>query len=78
MRVEELVRRSSEQRAALLAEAAPIVRRARSVDRVVSYVWRYPVLTSVVVGAIALAGPRRVLDFGARALTLYTLLKDRS
>jgi len=76
--VEQLVRRSTEQRATLLAEAAPLVRRARSVDRVVSYVWRYPVLTSVVVGAIALAGPRRVLDFGARALTLYTLLKDRS
>ena len=54
------------------------MRRARSVDRVVSYVWRYPVLTSVVVGAIALAGPRRVLDFGARALTLYTLLRGRS
>ena len=78
MNVEQLVRRSTEQRATLLAEAAPLVRRARSVDRVVSYVWRYPVLTSVVVGAIALAGPRRVLDFGARALTLYTLLKDRS
>ena len=78
MKVAELVRRSSEQRATLLAEAAPIVRRARSVDRVVSYVWRYPVLTSVVVGAIALAGPRRVLDLGARALTLYALLKDRA
>lgn len=78
MNVEQLVRRSTEQRATLLAEAAPLVRRARSVDRVVSYVWRYPVLASVVVGAIALAGPRRVLDFGARALTLYTLLKDRS
>jgi YqjK-like protein len=76
--VEQLVRRSTEQRATLLAEAAPLVRRARSVDRVVSYVWRYPVLTSVVVGAIALAGPRRVLDFGARALTLYTLLRGRS
>jgi hypothetical protein len=75
---EELVRRSAEQRAALLAAAEPIVHRARSVDRVVSYVWRYPVLTSVVVGAIALAGPRRVLDFGARALTLYALLKDRA
>lgn len=78
MNVEQLVRRSTEQRATLLAEAAPMVRRARSVDRVVSYVSRYPVLTSVVVGAIALAGPRRVLDFGARALTLYTLLKGRS
>ena len=78
MKVAELVRRSSEQRATLLAEAAPIVHRARSVDRVVSYVWRYPVLTSVVVGAIALAGPRRVLDLGARALTLYALLKDRA
>ena len=75
MKVQELVRRSSEQRAALLAAAAPIVDKARSVDRVVSYIRRYPVLTSVVVGAIALAGPRRILGLGARALTLYSLLK---
>jgi hypothetical protein len=78
VKAEELVRRSAEQRAALLAAAEPIVHRARSVDRAVSYVWRYPVLTSVVIGAIALAGPRRVLDFGARALTLYALLRDRA
>lgn len=75
MKVAELVRRSTEQRAALLAEAAPIVDKARSLDRVVSYVRRYPVLTSIVVGTIALAGPRKILDLGTRALTLYALFK---
>lgn len=78
MKVEELVRRSAEQRAALIASAQPITRKVATVDRVASYVRRYPVIASVVVGAVALAGPRRILDLGTRALTLYALLKGRA
>jgi hypothetical protein len=75
MKTEELVRRSTEQRAALLASAEPIVRKAVVVDRVVTQVRRYPVLSSVVLGAVALLGPRKILDLGTRALTLYALFK---
>jgi hypothetical protein len=75
MNVHELVQRSSAQRAALIAAAEPILHKAAAVDRVVAYVRRYPVFTSVVVGAVALAGPRRLLDLGTRAVTLYALLR---
>ena len=75
MKTEELVRRSAEQRAALLASAEPILRKAAVVDRVVTQVRRYPVLSSVVLGAVALLGPRKILDLGTRALTLYALFK---
>jgi hypothetical protein len=75
MNVEQLVRRSAEQRAALIAAAQPIVHKAVVVDRVVAEVRRYPVLSSLVVGAIALLGPRKILDWGTRALTLYALFR---
>jgi hypothetical protein len=75
MKVEELVRRSAEQRAALIASADPIVRKAMVVDRVVTQVRRYPVVSSLVVGAVALLGPRKILDLGTRALTLYALFR---
>ena len=60
---------------ALIAAAQPIVHKAAVLDRVVAEVRRYPVLSSLVVGAIALLGPRRILDWGTRAITLYALLK---
>jgi hypothetical protein len=75
VRVAELVRQSTEQRAALVAAAEPIVRKVAHADRVAGYVWRYPVITSVLIGTIALAGPRKILDLGTRALTLYALFK---
>jgi hypothetical protein len=71
----ELVERSAAQRAVLLAAASPIVAKAAAVDRVVSYVRRYPVLSSFAVGAVALAGPRKIFDLGARAVTLYMLFR---
>jgi hypothetical protein len=77
VKVRELVERSTAQRAALLADAEPIVRKAAEVDRVLTYVRRYPVFTSVAVGAVALLGPRRIWDIGARAITLYMLLSAR-
>ncbi len=36
---------------------------------------RYPVVTALAVGAVALIGPRRIFDLGTRALTLYMLLR---
>ena len=74
-RRQELVERSTAQRAALLGAAEPLVRKAVAVDRVVSYVRRYPLVASIVVGAVALAGPRRLFHLGARAITLYMLFR---
>lgn len=75
MKVRELVELSTAQRAALIAAAAPMARKAAAADRVVAYVRRYPLFTSVLVGAVALAGPRRIFDMGSRALALYALLR---
>jgi hypothetical protein len=71
----ELVERSAAQRAALLAAAEPIARKAAAADRVLAYVRRYPAIASLAVGAIALIGPRKIFDFGARAITLYMLFR---
>jgi len=71
----ELVERSSAQRAALAAAAEPLVRKSAAVDRVIAQVRRYPVLSSVAVGALALLGPRRLFDLAARAAALYALLR---
>ena len=75
MNTRELVELSTAQRAALVATAEPLVRKAEAVDRVVGYVRRNPAVTAVAVGAVALLGPRKLLDLGARAVTLYTLLR---
>lgn len=71
----ELVERSSAQRAALLVSAEPLVRKTAALDRVVSYVRSNPVVSAVAVGAVALLGPRKIFELGARAVTLYTLLR---
>ena len=55
--------------------AEPLVRKAASVDRVVGYVRRNPVVAALAVGGVALLGPRRLWELGARAVTLYTLLR---
>jgi len=71
----ELVERSSVQRAALTLSAEPIARKAAALDRVIASVRRYPVVTALAVGAVALIGPRKLFDLGARAVTLYMLLR---
>jgi len=71
----ELVERSSVQRAALAIFAEPIARKAAALDRVIASVRRYPVVTALAVGAVALIGPRKLFDLGARAVTLYMLLR---
>ena len=75
MTVEQLVQRSSSQRAALVAAARPILERAVAVDRVVTHVRNHPVASSLAIGAVALLGPRKIFELGARAITLLTLLR---
>ena len=74
-RREELVARSSAQRAALAVSAEPLVRKAANVDRVVGFVRNNPIIAGLAVGGVALLGPRRLWELGARAVTLYTLLR---
>jgi hypothetical protein len=45
------------------------------VDRALAYVRAHPVLSSAVVGAVALLGPRKLLALGTRAVALYALIK---
>ena len=74
-RREELVLRSSSQRMALVVCAEPLVRKAASLDRVVSYVRRNPAIAAVAVGAVALIGPRKIFDLATRAITVYALFR---
>ena len=71
----ELVQRSAAQRAALIADAEPIVRKVAALDRIVARVRSYPVLTALAAGAFALVGPRRLYDLGMRAIALYSLFR---
>jgi hypothetical protein len=70
-----LVERSAAQRAALAVYAEPLLRKTAAVDRVVDYVRANPVLSSAVVGAVVLLGPRRLWDMALRAITIYTMLR---
>ena len=71
----ELVERSRSQRAALIAGMVPMAQRLSTVDRAVASVRRYPVVSAVIAGSVVLFGSRRLFDWAARGLTLYTLLK---
>ena len=73
---EELVARSTAQRAAIIAAAQPLLRAAAVPDRVLGYVRRYPLMTGVAAAAIALLGRRRLLFLGTRLLTVYTLFRQ--
>jgi len=74
-RRQELVERSMTQRAALVANARPLLGKAAAADRILSTLRRYPVVLTVIAGAVALIGPRKLFDYGTRAITLYMLLK---
>jgi hypothetical protein len=71
----ELVERSTALRAALVREATPIVQKAATADRVLTALRKYPLITAVAVGVVAVAGARNLLPWLTRALTLYALLK---
>jgi hypothetical protein len=71
----ELVERSAALRAALLEDAAPILHKAATADRIVTALRNHPVVGAVAVGAVALAGARSLLPWLTRALALFALLK---
>ena len=72
---EELVARSTAQRAAIIAAAQPLLQTATSADRVVSRLRQHPVAVAVAVGALVLLGSRRLFDLATRAMTLYALFR---
>ena len=74
-RREELVSRSSAQRAALAVCAQPLVRKALLLDRVVTYVSSHRTASALAVAAVALLVPRRVFGLASRALTIYALFR---
>jgi hypothetical protein len=71
----ELIERSATQRAALIAGVVPVADKLASVDRAVATVKRYPVVSGLIAGGVVLFGSRRLFDWAARGITLYTLLK---
>jgi hypothetical protein len=73
---EELVARSAAQRAAIIAAAEPLLRKAAVPDRLVGYVQRYPVAVGIAAAAVALLGGRRLLSVAAPLLTLYSLFRQ--
>ncbi len=74
-RREELVVRSAAQRAALVADAGPLISKAEAADRILAKLRRYPVVIGAVAAGVALLGSRRIFDLASRALTLYALLR---
>ena len=75
LRRRELVERSTAQRAALIADAQPLLGTAARLDSVVSSLRRYPVVIAVAAGAVAFFGSRKLFDLATRAITLYALFK---
>jgi hypothetical protein len=75
-RRQELIDRSSLQRAALVAEARPLLDKAGALDRVIASVRQHPVFSGLAAVGIVLLGARQVLALGSRALTLYALFRS--
>jgi len=71
----ELVARSAEQRAAIIAAAEPLVHKADTADRLLSYVRRYPVPLAALGVAAVLFGSRKIFDIASRVLTVYALFR---
>jgi len=74
-RREELVARSSAQRAALYTHAEPLLRKAAAADRILGKLRQYPVVTAVGVGAVLLLGTRRIFELATRVLTISALFR---
>lgn len=71
----ELVRRSAAQRAAIVANAEPLVRKAAAADRIVSKLRRYPAVIAVAGAAVTFFGSRKLFELLTRALSLYALFR---
>jgi hypothetical protein len=74
-RRQELVARSTAQRAELFVHAEPLLRKAQAADRILAKLRQYPVVTAVGAGAVVLLGTRRIFDLATRVLTIYALFK---
>ena len=74
-RRQELVSRSTAQRAALVADAEPLLRKVAAADRILGKVRRYPALVALAGGAVAFIGSRRLFGLVAQALTIYKLFR---
>jgi len=71
----ELVGRSTAQRAAIVANVAPIAARTAALDRALGTVRRHPVLVAAVAAAATLIGGRRLFGLVARGVTLFALMR---
>ena len=74
-RRQELLERSAAQRSALVANAAPLLRKAAALDRIVATVRRHSFIASLAVGAVALVGSRQLFAMTTRLLSLYMLFR---
>ena len=74
-RREELVARSTAQRAAMVANAEPLLSKAAAADRILMRMRRYPLVIGAVAAGVVMLGSRRIFDLASRALTLYALLR---
>lgn len=70
-----LVARSRAQRAAILAAADPLVRKAAAGDRMLMRVRRHPLAVTVIGAAVVLLGSRKLFDIATRLVTVYALLR---
>jgi len=71
----ELVERSAAQRAAMIADAGPLLQKAGSLDRIVASARRHPLLTMAGAAAVALLASRKMFGLATRLLTLYALIR---
>jgi hypothetical protein len=76
-RRQELVERSAAQRSALISGIEPLLHKAAVLDRVVTAVRGHPLVTGLVVAAVALVGSRKLIATASRLLTLYMLVRRR-
>ena len=75
MTVQELVARSSAQRAAIIASAQPLLQTVEAPDRLIGFVRRHPLPLALGALALALFGPRKALAAASRALSLFALFR---
>jgi hypothetical protein len=74
-RREALVARSRNQREAIAAAAAPLLRKAAAADHLYSRVRRHPVTVALVGLAVVALGARKLFDLATRAMAIYALFR---
>ena len=74
-RREMLVARSQAERAAIIAAADPILRKAAAADRLLTRVRQHPVAVALVGAAVVALGARKLLGLATRAMAIYALFR---